>query len=125
MNEELLREIEIYNLTANDKIVRDYTNALDIIFKYMSSNKNKPKRKYIKSSNKYDYFLELPFNELTFIGNYKIGFKNRGYNVVAKKKGDDYFCLNYCRSLCKETKKDMIKLIEESIQKDNSKENKQ
>lgn len=119
-DKELLRAIKIYNETKDDSIVIAHYNAFSKIIEYEKSKENNPKEEYIGCSKKFFYFLELPFECLEMLEHGKYGFRKRGYNVIGKKeKNSKYHSLNCCRSLCNETREDMIKLIEECIKEDN------
>lgn len=119
-DKELLRAIEIYNETKDDSIVKAHYNALSKIIECERNEENNPKKEYIGCSKKFFYFLELPFERLEMLNHGEYGFKKHGYNVIRKKeKNSKYPSLNYCRSLCNETREDMIKLIEERINEDN------
>lgn len=117
-NKELLEAIKIYNDLAKTEIVKSYSNALSTIFKFIDSEKNKPKEEYIKSSNKWDYYLRLPYEKLDWINSYEYGFVQKDYDVIGKgiaeNKGHTlYFCSKY------ETKEKAIEDIDKHIEEDN------
>ena len=98
-----LREaIKTYNELQDKEEIKKYSKALNIICEKMS--KCKPKKEYYKSSNVKDYYIELPYMELTF-NKGKAVFKKHYYNCTYKYKDEKSVGGNYCLSLCKYTRK--------------------
>lgn len=104
----------LYELEQLD-VVKEY---LDILHKVVRFEQEEPKKEYYKSSKKYDYFIEYPYEKFTVLKNGKYGFKKHGYDAFGKDidgKGTLYFCF----SLCNNTKEEMIEYIEKHIIDDN------
>ena len=117
-NKELLEAIKIYNDLAKTEIVKSYSNALSTIFDFIDKEENKPKEEYIKSSNKWDYYLRLPYEKLDWINSYEYGFVQKDYEVFAKSKEENkghtlWFCCYY------KTKEKAIEAIDKHIEKNN------
>jgi hypothetical protein len=112
---KLEEAIKIYNKYHNDEIIKEFDEARSILVE--EHHKRKPKQVFYKSSELYDYYIEEPYEELTF-GTNGVEFKQHYYSAVGKRKdgkSTSYFCV----SLCKYTKEKIIEMIEEHIKKDN------
>lgn len=108
-------EIETFNAIKDLPIIKQYIDLLD---KVCSFNANKPKERFYKSSKKYDYFIELPYEDLTLDSQFNYYIRKRGYSYNGKNKKTGsvrYFCL----SLCNYTLKEIKEKIDESIKEDN------
>lgn len=109
MSEE---EIETFNAIKDLPIIKQYT---DLLHKIVSFNK-KPKEKYYKSSQLRDYYIEMPYDELTLNSEGKYYIKKCSYSYNGKRKDKSstvYGCLSYCNYSLKEIKKKIDKSIEE------------
>ena len=107
--------IKIYNKYHNDEIIKEFDEARGILVE--EYHKRKPKQVFYKSSKLYDYYIEEPYEDLTFT-NDGIKFEQHYYSGVGKRK-DGKSTLSFCVSLCKYTKEKIIEMIEEHIIKDN------
>ena len=110
MNEE---EIETFNAIKDLPIIKQY---LDLLDKIVSFNDKKPKEKYYKSSQLRDYYIEMPYEQLTLNSEGKYYIQKRGYSYNGKRKDKSstlYGCLSYCNYSLKEIKKEIDKSIEE------------
>lgn len=112
---ELKEAIEIYNSLHNNESIKLYNKAIPILLEEM--DKRKPEQKYFKSSNKYDYYIEQPYEEMFFSEN-GIEFKQHYYNAIAKAKNGKS-TLNHCLSLCKYSEEKIMTIIEKDIMEDN------
>ena len=111
---KLKEAIEIYNSLHNNESVKLYNKAIHILLEEMS--KRKPEREYFKSSNKYDYYIEQPYEEM-FFGENGIGFQQHSYNAIGESKG--YGTVNFCLSLCNYSEEKIMTIIENHIIEDN------
>lgn len=116
--EEMQRYFEIEHKLRNDSNVIAYNEALHKIIE--QSDKCKSEKEYYSSSNKYDYYIELPYEEIDY--DCKKGYYVRqcGYSYMGKginkNKG---FELRGCISNCKYGKEKVIEIIENNIERDN------
>jgi len=108
-------ELETFNAIKDLPIIKQYIDLLD---KVCSFQETKPKEKYYKSSQKYDYFIQMPFEELTIDSEGKYYIRKRNYSYIGKRKDGKstlYSCLSYYHYSLKEIKQ----MIDKSIEKDN------
>ena len=110
---ELEEAIRIYNKIADNEKVRQFEEARSLILKEM--NIRKPELEFYKSSNKYNYYIEKPYEELTFEDN-KVVKRQHSYSAIGKNKVST---TNFCLSLCNYSKEQIVKIIENSIKQDN------
>lgn len=116
-----LREaIKIHNELCDKEEIKKYCEALHIVCEKMQNCK--PKKEYYKSSKIKDYYIELPYRELT-IHNGKAVYEKHNYSCsyTYKNKGK-YSGGNYCLSKCNRNREYIVNLIEREILEDNSKE---
>ena len=106
--------IEVYNSLHNNKSIKLYNEAIHVLLEEM--DKRKPELVYFKSSNKYDYYIERPYEEMYFAEN-GIEFRQHSYNVIGKGKG--YGTINFCLSLCNYSQEEIMTIIENHIIEDN------
>ena len=112
---KLEEAIEIYNSLHNNESIRLYREAVSILLEEM--NKRKPELKYFKSSNKYDYYIEQPYEEMSF-GVNGIEFRQHSYSGVGKAKNGKS-TVNFCLSLCNYSEEKIMTIIEKYIIEDN------
>lgn len=108
-------EIETLNAIKDLPIIKQYIDLLD---KVCGFQETKPKEKYYKSSQKYDYFIQMPFEQLTIDSEGKYYIRKCSYSYIGKRKDRKstlYGCLSYCHYSLKEIKQ----MIDEHIEKDN------
>ena len=75
---------------------------------------------YYKSSKKYDYYIQLPYENFEILENGKYGFKQHGFSYCGKGIGEyKNWSLSGCCSLCNFTKEKIKDMIDENIKKDN------
>lgn len=107
--------IETYNALKDNILIEKYEKALDVLIKGMSK---KSEKKYYKSDNENDYYIELPYERLTFVQEGAI-LQHRDYNCVYCKKGEDIDKVigpgNFCLSLCKLTEEEVKQRIDDFI----------
>lgn len=110
---ELEEAIKIYNRLATNERIRQFEEARSLILKEMDSRK--PELEFYKSSNKYAYYIEKPYEKLTFQNN-KVIKRQHSYSAIGKNKTST---INFCLSLCDCSKEEIIKIIEKNIKEDN------
>ena len=106
--------IEVYNSLRNSETIKLYNKAIPILLEEM--DKRKPQQEYFKSSNKYDYYIEQPYEEM-FFGTNGIEFRQHSYNGIGKNKGNG--TINFCLSLCNYSEEKIMTIIENHIIEDN------
>lgn len=109
----LKEAIKTYNSLNGNEIIKQFEEARHLIIEEMANRK--PELEYYKSSNKYKYYIEKPYEKITF-ENGKAIKKKRNYSAIAKSKTST---VNFCLSLCNYSREDIIKLIEKHIKEDN------
>lgn len=105
--------IKIHNELEDNELVKKYMEALHIL---VEETHKKPKKEYYKSSNLKDYYIELPYKELTF-SNGKAVYKKHNYSCSYRNKNNDGGG-NYCLSLCNKTRKGIEEFIDKEILED-------
>ena len=113
----LKEAIKIHNELFNKEEIKKYCEALHIVREKMQNCK--PKKEYYKSSIINNYYIELPYMELT-IENGKAVYRKHRYSCLSKSKSGKTES-NYCLSLCKINRKDIEEFIEREIANDNLK----
>ncbi len=109
--------IKIHNELYDKEEIKKYCEALHIICEEMRNCK--PKKEYYKSSIIKDYYIELPYTEVT-ISNGKAVYRKYGYDCLSKSK-DNKTGSHYCLGLCKLNRKDIEEFVERKIVEDNLK----
>ena len=112
----LKEAIKIHNELQDTEEIKRYTEALNIVVKNINK---KATTEYYKSSNKNDYYIELPYRRLEINAKGKAVYRKRGYNCLCKSL-DKKSSTNFCLSLCNYTRQDIENLIERHIKEDNS-----
>lgn len=112
---ELKEAIEIYNERFCDRDIKEFEEARNVILKEME--KRKPKEEYYKSSSKYDYYIELPYEKI-LLTNCGVTFKQCGYNGIAKRKGENEWVINHCQSYCNLSKEEIKEWLDSDIKND-------
>lgn len=117
--EEILEYADTLHRLEQLNVVKEYTKTLHKVITY-SQIQNEVSLEYYKSSKKYDYFIELPYEEFGLLGNGKYGFKQHGFSykgkgIGAHKKWSTYGCV----SLCNYTKEEIKNMIDKCIESDN------
>lgn len=107
--------IEIYNSLCNNESIKLCNKAISVLLEEMG--KRKPEQKYFKSSNKYDYYIEQPYEEM-FFGTNGIEFRQHSYNGIGKGKIGNG-TINFCLSLCNYSKEKIMTIIDNHIIEDN------
>lgn len=110
--------IKVYNEFISSEEMKKFKEAEHMIMDEIDSQK--PLEEYYKSSKLYDYYIQLPYNELRLTSGGAI-FRYNGYNGIAKKKGNIsyHFCKNLCLSLCDKSKEDIENQLDIWIREDN------
>ena len=110
--------IKIYNEFISSEEMKKFKEAENMIMDEINSQK--PIEEYYKSSKKYDYYIQLPYDEVILTSDGAI-FRHNGYNGIAKRKGNKsyHFCKNLCLSLCHESKEDIENRLDIWIREDN------
>ena len=111
---KLEEAIEVYNSLYKNENIELYHKAISVLLE--ETNKRKPEQEYFKSSNKYDYYIEKPYEEMYF-GTTGIEFRQHSYNAIGKSKG--YGTVNFCLSLCNYSLEKIMTIIENHIIEDN------
>lgn len=117
----LKEAIKIYNELCIKEEIKKYDEALHILCNKMKDCK--PKKEYYKSSKTKDYYIELPYRELTVNSKGQFVYKKHSYSCsyTYKNKGK-YSGGNYCLSKCNRNREYITNFIEREILEDNSKE---
>lgn len=113
----LKEAIKVYNELNDKEEIKKYCEALHIVCEKMQNCK--PEIEYYKSSTIKDYYIELPYMELT-MNNGKAVYRKHRYSCLSKSKSGKTES-HYCLSLCKRNKKDIEEFIEKEIANDNLK----
>ena len=110
------KAIETYNKLHNNNIVKAFLEAQNMIVKEI---RKEQERKHYKSSNKYDYYIELPYKTIELYPN--AHYRQHTYNAIYVKSGKspNNYSGNFCLSLCNYSKEKIIELIEKRIKNDN------
>ena len=113
--------IKIHNELCDKEEIKKYDEAVRILCNKMSNCK--PKKEYYKSSKTKDYYIELPYRELTVNGKGKFVYIKHYYSCSYKYiNNSKYSGGNYCLSLNKSNTREKIEeFIEREIAKDNEK----
>lgn len=75
--------IKIYNEFISSEEMKKFKEAENMIMDEINSQK--PIEEYYKSSKKYDYYIQLPYDEVILTSDGAI-FRHNGYNGIAKQK---------------------------------------
>ena len=110
----LKEAIKIHNELEDNEQVQKYLEALSIVVKELD---RKAKVEYYKSSSIKDYYIELPYKQLTINSDGKAVYRKHSYNCIYKYKNEKAHG-NYCLSLCNYTKEYIEQLIDNAIIKD-------
>ena len=113
----LKEAIKIHNELYDKEEIKKYCEALHIVCEKMQNYK--PKIEYYKSSTINDYYIELPYKELT-INNGMAVYKRHGYSCLSKSKNKKIES-HYCLSLCRYNRERIEEFIEGEIAEDNLK----
>ena len=114
----LKEAIKFYNDFISSEEIKKFKEAENMIKEEICGQK--PIEEYYKSSKLYDYYIQLPYNELILTSSGAI-FRHNGYNGIAKRKGNKsyHFCKNLCLSLCDKSKEDIENRLDIWIREDN------
>lgn len=119
--EEMQRYFEIEHKLRNNSNVVAYIETLDKIIE--QSNKCKPQEEYYSSSNKYKYYIKLPYEKIDYDCKKGYYFRECGYSYIGKGINENKgFELSGCISNCKYGKEKVIEIIENNIERDNREE---
>lgn len=110
------KAIETYNELHDNEIVKKFNEANSIVINEIL--KQKPKKTYYKSSVKFDYYIEEPYEKLEITAN-GISIRKCGFNGIGTGIGGNNRWLNFCLSFCNYSKEKIIEIIEKHIRKDN------
>ena len=111
---KLEEAIKIYDSLHKNESIKLYNKAINVLLEEM--NKRKPEEEYFKSSNKYDYYIRQPYEEIVF-GENGVEFRQHSYDCVGKGKGEG--CIYFCLGLCNYSQEEIMEIIDEHIVKDN------
>lgn len=104
---ELKEAIETYNELKDNNVIKRYEEAFDVIIKEISKQ---PERKYWKSTETNDYYIELPYEKLVPTKG-GVKYEHRSYNCVYCRKGENPDNIigwgNFCLSLCNLTEEQL------------------
>lgn len=117
----LKEAIKIHNELCNKEEIKKYDEACRILCQTMDDCK--PKKVYYKSSKTKDYYIELPYRELTVNAEGRFIYRKHYYSCSYKyiNKGK-YSGGNYCLSLNKSNTREKIEsFIDKEIAEDNLK----
>lgn len=116
--EEILKCAERLAELEELDIIKEYN---DVFTKLVNYPRGEPELEYYKSSDLYDYYIELPFEK--FIrrdGKYQ--FVQHYYSYIGRQKGKKSgWVINACLSLCGYSKEEIMEMIDEVIIEDNEK----
>lgn len=117
--QELLEYANTLYELKNSEVVKTYLKALHEVVTY-SQKENVVSLEYYKSSKKYDYYIELPYENFEILANGKYGFKQPGFSYCGKGVGKyKNWTKSGCVSLCNFTKEKIKDMIDKSIKEDN------
>lgn len=117
--EEILEYADTLHRLEQLDVVKEYTKALHEVVTY-SQAQNDTSLEYYKSSKKYDYYIESPYEEFRPLDNGKYGFKQHGFSYQGKGIGAyNNWSINGCASLCNYTKEEIKNMIDKCIGRDN------
>lgn len=117
--EEILEYADTLHRLEQLDVVKEYTKALHEVVAYSQTQNNK-QLEYYKSSKKYDYYIESPYEEFIPLNNGKYGFRQNGYSYCGKGIGNHKgWSRSGCVSLRNYTKSEIKNMIDQSIERDN------
>ena len=109
--EEILKCAERLVELEELDIIKEYN---DVFTKLVNYPRGEPELEYYKSSDLYDYYIELPYEK--FIRrNGKYQFVQYGYSYIGRQKGKKSgWVINACLSLCGYSKEEIMEMIEDN-----------
>lgn len=114
--EEILKYAERLAELEELDVIKEYRQVVSEVVSYP---KGEPELEYYKSSDLYDYYIELPYERFDYKYD-KYQFIKHNYNYIGKgigiKKG---WTRNACLSLCKYSKEEIMAMIDKEIIEDN------
>lgn len=117
--QELLEYANTLYELKDSEVVKTYLKALHEVVTH-SQKENVVSLEYYKSSKKYDYYIELPYENFEILENGKYGFKQHGFSYCGKGIGEyKNWSLSGCCSLCNFTKEEIKDMIDKNIKEDN------
>lgn len=114
---EIKEANSIYNKLFQNTKIREFEKARSLLLEERENRK--PETEYYKSSNLYDYYILKPYTSIEF-GKNGIIEEQRDFDCIAKGRKNKSE-LHFCLSLCKISKDEIIKIIENHIKEDNEK----
>lgn len=121
--QELLKYADTLYELKDSEFVKAYLKAQHEVVTY-SQKENVVSLEYYKSSKKYDYYIELPYENFEILANGKYGFRQHGFSYCGKGVGDyKNWSLSGCCSLCNFSKEKIKTIIDKRIKEDNEEVN--
>lgn len=121
--QELLKYADTLYELKDSEVVKTYLKTLHEVVTY-SQKENVVSLEYYKSSKKYDYYIELPYENFEILANGKYGFRQHGSSYCGKGVGDyKNWSLSGCCSLCNFSKEKIKTIIDKRIKEDNEEVN--
>lgn len=118
--QELLEYADTLYELENNEVVKTYLKALHKVVSYSQNEKNHASLEYYKSSKKYDYYIELPYEKFEVLANGKYGFRQHNFSYCGKGVGEyKNWSISGCCSLCNFTKEKIKDMIDKRIKEDN------
>lgn len=118
--QELLEYADTLYELKDSEVVKTYLKALHEVVTYSQKENVVKSLEYYKSSKKYDYYIQLPYENFEILENGKYGFKQHGFSYCGKGIGEyKNWSLSGCCSLCNFTKEKIKDIIDKSIKRDN------
>lgn len=118
--QELLEYADTLYELKDSEVVKTYLKAQHEVVTYSQEENVAKSLEYYKSSKKYDYYIELPYEKFEVLANGKYGFKQHGFSYCGKGIGEyKNWSLSGCCSLCNFTKEKIKDMINERIKEDN------
>lgn len=120
--QELLKYADTLYELKDSEFVKAYLKAQHEIVTYFHSQEENVVKslEYYKSSKKYDYYIELPYEKFEVLANGKYGFRQHNFSYCGKGVGEyKNWSLSGCCSLCNFTKEKIKDMINKRIKEDN------
>lgn len=118
--QELLKYADTLYELKDSEFVKAYLKALHKVVSYSQNEKNHASLEYYKSSKKYDYYIELPYEKFEVLANGKYGFRQHNFSYCGKGVGEyKNWSISGCCSLCNFTKEKIKDMIDKRIKEDN------
>lgn len=118
--QELLEYADTLYELKNNEVVKTYLKAQHEVVTYSQEENVAKSLEYYKSSEKYDYYIQLPYENFEVLANGKYGFRQHNFSYCGKGVGEyKNWSISGCCSLCNFTKEKIKDMIDKRIKEDN------